>query len=158
MTIVNPSDTRVNQADWGPYRYLPEKYRVEVPRYGRYKNEALFDELKRAMAKDLDSKCQNCGVLVKEDLQHCQFNIDHDKPLCDRGTNDKENLRLLCTCCHDVKTALERQRGRRKNGARRKGDNKCTKHGKERCPHKTEYAGARINCPQPDFAQFKRRK
>ena len=36
--------------------------------------------------------------------------LDHIVPLWEGGTDDPTNLQVLCSCCHAVKTALERPR------------------------------------------------
>ena len=33
--------------------------------------------------------------------------LDHIVPLADGGTDDKDNLQVLCACCHAIKTACE---------------------------------------------------
>ena len=35
--------------------------------------------------------------------------LEHKTPLGQGGTNDKNNLQVLCKCCHGIKTAAERR-------------------------------------------------
>ena len=35
--------------------------------------------------------------------------VDHTLPLADGGTDDEDNLQVLCKCCHGIKTAIETQ-------------------------------------------------
>ena len=42
--------------------------------------------------------CRKCGVAVPSGV------VDHIKPLAQGGSNEDENLQLLCKDCHDDKT------------------------------------------------------
>ncbi|UCR75651.1 HNH endonuclease [Burkholderia phage phiBt-TXDOH] len=48
-------------------------------------------------------KCQRCGCA----WMSWRDQVDHDVPLEQGGSNDDENLRLLCDDCHKAKTADE---------------------------------------------------
>ena len=48
--------------------------------------------------------CQACRREGRSRPGHV---VDHIKPLWNGGTNDATNLELLCTACHDRKTAAE---------------------------------------------------
>ena len=54
-----------------------------------------------------NNKCQCCNKKVKSD----NFEIDHIKPLSIGGTNDIDNLQILCKACHKIKTSGEQEQG-----------------------------------------------
>lgn len=48
-------------------------------------------------------------VLVEESIcmicrRKPSIQVDHIKPLCDGGTDDRNNLQGICLDCHDIKT------------------------------------------------------
>jgi 5-methylcytosine-specific restriction endonuclease McrA len=47
-----------------------------------------------AILKAAKAKCENCGT-------HNNLSINHIKPLALGGTNNAENLQILCRKCHD---------------------------------------------------------
>lgn len=47
-----------------------------------------------------DAKCVYCGVLLSD-----KYHIDHKTPVSRGGTNDLENLQLLCVTCNLKKSA-----------------------------------------------------
>jgi len=48
--------------------------------------------------------CERCGFLA-EDV--CQLDVDHIIRKTDGGTNDPNNLQVLCANCHRLKTKRE---------------------------------------------------
>jgi hypothetical protein len=52
---------------------------------------------------DLNKKCSTC----EKDLKINNFHLDHIIPLSRRGTNEIENLQILCKPCHFEKTRQE---------------------------------------------------
>ena len=46
--------------------------------------------------------CQNGCPIIKG-----KFHLDHIVPLASNGTNNDDNIQLLCTACHDEKTKQE---------------------------------------------------
>ncbi len=48
----------------------------------------------RSILKKLDAKCEECGT--KDNLS-----INHRTPMEAGGTNDPENLQILCRKCHN---------------------------------------------------------
>ena len=55
--------------------------------------------LKKKIAANARWQCADCRVLVDH-----LYQIDHIKPLYAGGTNNKDNLQLLCHTCHALKT------------------------------------------------------
>lgn len=51
-----------------------------------------------------EGQCQECKRRGVDRLGHV---VDHKKPLWDGGSDDDSNKELLCTPCHDAKTARE---------------------------------------------------
>lgn len=46
-------------------------------------------------------KCQGCGVKLRPGMD---YDIDHIIPLSSGGTDDEDNLQMLCEGCHEIKT------------------------------------------------------
>ena len=55
--------------------------------------------LKKKVAANARWLCAECGVLVNH-----LYQIDHIKPLHAGGSNNIDNLQLLCHTCHALKT------------------------------------------------------
>jgi len=49
--------------------------------------------------------------MCKKELKNTNFHIDHIKALANGGTNDPENLQVLCKECHFEKTREEQDEG-----------------------------------------------
>lgn len=64
----------------------------------------LSNELKNKVYDKCNSKCIKCNI--EENLD-----IDHIKPLCLGGSNELDNLQLLCKGCHSEKCKEERENG-----------------------------------------------
>ena len=83
----------------GIYRpYIPSP----EPRYSRPApppRAALREVLERG-------RCQTCGNLAAE----ADMEVDHILPLADGGSNELDNLQLLCSSCHRAKTSRENSR------------------------------------------------
>lgn len=58
---------------------------------------------KRRVAARSKWRCKKCDVLVDE-----HYEIDHHVPLHQGGSNNFDNLVLLCADCHHYKTRDER--------------------------------------------------
>lgn len=59
---------------------------------------------KKEVAARAQWRCQACGQLVSEN-----FEVDHRVPLFRGGSNDADNLQLLCLECHRRKTCREQR-------------------------------------------------
>jgi hypothetical protein len=59
---------------------------------------------KAALLEDQGGLCAECGSSVRGG-----FVVDHVRPLRAGGGNQRENLQVLCACCHRSKTSLEAQ-------------------------------------------------
>ena len=66
----------------------------------RIRGTSWMNTRQRIMRRDKYT-CAGCG-LIRMDHQ-----VDHVVPLEQAGSNEDCNLQLLCTPCHDVKTAHE---------------------------------------------------
>ena len=75
---------------------------VKVPRH-----QLTKDERKRIF-EDAGACCASCKKAIKPKQK---FDKDHIIPLGDGGTNDPENLQVLCVPCHFSKTHEEHQHG-----------------------------------------------
>jgi 5-methylcytosine-specific restriction protein A len=60
-------------------------------------------ETRQRVAVDQQFKCQRCGRVWLP----WRDQVDHDVPLEQGGSNDDDNLNLLCNDCHTAKTAGE---------------------------------------------------
>jgi hypothetical protein len=67
----------------------------------------VFTEQERKMMFD---DCPNC-VTCKKKVTLKSMNIDHVIPLACGGTNEPENLQILCKKCHFAKTKEEHENG-----------------------------------------------
>lgn len=88
--------------------------------------KAIPVSVKTEAWEDADGRCQGCGVTLGEG----EYHYDHVKPVALGGTNDAENVQLLCFDCHARKTAedIERiakaDRQGRRSGRQREGKRK----------------------------------
>ncbi|WP_406234950.1 HNH endonuclease [Nocardia sp. NBC_01009] len=76
---------------------------------GRYRGVPQ-PQAERIRRRD-DWTCQKCGK--------AGYEVDHIKPVSARGTDDDANLWVLCTDCHQTKTAAEAAAGRARRSRRR---------------------------------------
>ena len=53
----------------------------------------------------------NREILKEDNIHEPVYHVDHIKPLAKYGTNDIENLQLLCKICHNEKSFKERENG-----------------------------------------------
>ena len=69
----------------------------------------ISDEIKENLLEEQECKCANesCGTIISRGNSHC----DHIKPFANGGTNDPENLQMLCISCHKEKSAAEKEEG-----------------------------------------------
>lgn len=71
----------------------------ELERHPRKTGDWRRYAYKRITLRD-GEQCCRCGYETK-------LCLDHTIALCDGGTNQDDNLQLLCTFCHKKKTAEE---------------------------------------------------
>jgi len=66
-------------------------------------------ETKEALLEEQEYKCANdsCGLSINLSTSNC----DHIIPLANGGTNEPENLQMLCIPCHKEKSAAEKEEG-----------------------------------------------
>lgn len=72
--------------------------RVDIPK-----------ETKESLLQEQECKCANdsCGTTINFSNSQC----DHIKPLANGGSNEAENLQMLCISCHKEKCAAEKEEG-----------------------------------------------
>ena len=58
-------------------------------------------KIRRSVLVEGGFTCVDCGLVSMSNQ------IDHQVPLEQGGSNDKENLRIRCIACHAKKTASE---------------------------------------------------
>lgn len=82
----------------GPFKWL--RYYLSKT-YGRHK--ALSLTVQQALEEYLGSRltCEQCGKPFKEARGRDSLVIHHIIPLKDGGTDDLENLMVLCRSCHN---------------------------------------------------------
>jgi 5-methylcytosine-specific restriction enzyme A len=55
----------------------------------------------RAVIVRAEGRCEGCGKSVADGAV---LEIDHVLPVCQGGTNDVDNLQLLCSTCNSIKS------------------------------------------------------
>jgi 5-methylcytosine-specific restriction endonuclease McrA len=70
--------------------------------------------LRRVVEPDGTVRCQGCREFLLFNIHRVPFDIDHITPLADGGSNDPQNLQILCVPCHKKKTSLEAKARRKK--------------------------------------------
>ena len=75
-------------------------FEIKTPRHQATKEE------RQRMLDDAGGCCASCNKEIK-----ATFDIDHIIPLAEGGTNEPENLQVLCKPCHFEKTQTEHERG-----------------------------------------------
>ena len=71
---------------------------------------------------------ENTCVYCKKELGHHNFHLDHITPLACGGTNEENNLQILCRSCHLDKTRQEQEEGYIKINATESSYNGLTKN------------------------------
>ena len=67
-----------------------------------------FDkEFREQILTKHNNKCNICKCKLDEE----KFHIDHVRPLSNGGSNDDDNLQILCLECHDTKSQDEQENG-----------------------------------------------
>ena len=103
----DPNDYTCN---WAIVKKLCEKHDVEFRNQSfpafitEFKNNLINKKVERndhkkedrdAILKRFNSKCNECDEQIDG-----RFEIDHIKPIAQGGTNDEDNLQVLCRSCH----------------------------------------------------------
>lgn len=89
--------------------------------------KAIPDRVKTEAWEQADGRCQQCGIPC-DGAEGADYHHDHVTPVALGGSNDIENIQILCFACHAQKTAddieriakADRQGQRSGQGARRK--------------------------------------
>ena len=87
-----------------PLTGLVKQIRNEVMETKRVRFEKTF-------RKDIFEKQQKCCQLCKTKLTISTFEIDHIQALANGGSNEIDNLQILCKDCHLAKTKEEAEQG-----------------------------------------------
>lgn len=79
-------------------------YMLEADRQSPKHDRQIPDPLRRAVLRRDDYKCQRCGwthdMWNRSDPRHLE--LHHIKPHSKYGETTEENLKTLCTVCHDL--------------------------------------------------------
>lgn len=67
------------------------------------KHVRLSEKQKRAMYDAAPEHCPVCGVSMHYWVSRRHPSIDHIVPVAKGGTDDPENLRVICNCCNSGK-------------------------------------------------------
>ena len=68
--------------------------------------QQLTKEERQQLLDEADGCCASCKKEIKR-----AFDVDHIIPLAEGGSNDHENLQVLCKPCHFEKTQIEHEQG-----------------------------------------------
>ena len=73
------------------------------------KRVPISDDTKNLLLEEQECKCTNesCGTVLTLGNSQC----DHIQPFANGGTNDPENLQMMCIACHKEKSAAEKEQG-----------------------------------------------
>ena len=114
----DPNDDTCN---WAIVKKLCEKHNVEFKNQSfpafitEFKNNLRNKKVERndhkkedrdAILKRFKNKCNECDEVIDG-----RFEIDHIKPIAQGGTNDDDNLQVLCRSCHKNKSQIEKEDG-----------------------------------------------
>ena len=72
-----------------------------------YKRKRIGQRMRALVASEQEWKCGDCQMTL-----NAAYEIDHIIPVCDGGTNQRENLVALCRNCHGLKTTRDGLKGR----------------------------------------------
>ena len=79
---------------------------------GKRKTSYLFRKNRKQLLSEDGASCAACGN-SKRELQ-----CDHVVPVADGGSDELDNLQLLCVKCHKKKTAKEHEKPELEHAAR----------------------------------------
>jgi len=99
--------TNRDRADLKPGQYVLESLKLKpaLPR-------SISLQLRNEILERNGFTCQLCGVTAgdpdpADPSKHARLHVDHVKPITQGGTNDRDNLRVLCTACNLGKKDLQ---------------------------------------------------
>ena len=75
-----------------------------------YDNTHKRYKFSKAEREEYFANCQKCAQCDKE-VNIKSFHLDHIRALANGGTNEKDNIQMLCIACHLDKTNCEREDG-----------------------------------------------
>lgn len=114
----DPNDINFN---WAIVKKLCNKHNVEFKNQTfpafitEYKNNLINKPVERhdhkkedrdGILKRFHNKCNECEEVITD-----RFEIDHIKPIAQGGTNNEDNLQVLCRSCHKNKSQTEKEDG-----------------------------------------------
>jgi 5-methylcytosine-specific restriction endonuclease McrA len=74
---------------------------TEIPKWIQLKRQSIKPRLRFEILKRDDYRCQMCGVTAKDGAT---LEIDHIHPVSKGGTNEPDNLQVLCRDCNAGKS------------------------------------------------------
>jgi 5-methylcytosine-specific restriction protein A len=86
--------------------------KLRTKREGKLSNPTVKKRVKMLLAERDGRRCNHC----KQEFGLNSLTIDHIVRLVKNGSNELPNLQLLCTDCHQVKTAEEHRAEAKQNG------------------------------------------
>jgi len=116
--LVTPRSIQRNVKSLGLSRSLSEAFTLAIKRgrksYDHLKKEVKSSELRKGINLKVryetlrrdNFRCVLCGNTAKD----VQLEIDHIIPVVRGGSNDKDNLRVLCRACNKGKKIVEREK------------------------------------------------
>lgn len=84
---------------------MDEQLRNQRSPYRKQYQSAEYQRNRRIRFQRARGRCEGCGVELQPNAWEC----DHLISLSRGGTNEIENLRVLCVTCHRAKTAFDRR-------------------------------------------------
>ena len=70
---------------------------LKTPKHRQQLGDALYRKLWLSQGR----RCNLCGCM------NAKLEVDHIAPLCTGGSNELENLQIICSTCHAQKTTIE---------------------------------------------------
>ena len=119
ILVIDPNDLK--KMNYKDVKVLCEKVNIEFENQSFstlvkqlkdrfYDSKSIRHKFTTEERTNLFNKNNKCGCCQKE-LNKKKFHIDHIIPLACGGTNDENNLQLLCVGCHYEKTKNEQEEG-----------------------------------------------
>lgn len=63
---------------------------------------SVMTRVRRKMIDERGCKCEACGWRAPEYMEDCGLDLHHVIPVASGGSDDEENLLLLCGNCHSI--------------------------------------------------------
>jgi len=97
-----------NKIEWKNQTYTSFITSLKINFFDELRGRIKFNKNQRLeLAEQYKYKCNMCKCCIKD----VRFEIDHITPLAGGGTNEMNNLQVLCKACHLIKTSNEHESG-----------------------------------------------